>query len=256
MRNLRLALRSAGLGALTCALALAWVLGVPFAAALGRFHAWRGAILQTWARGVGRILGMRIAVEGRPPRAPFLRVANHLSYVDVVLLAASLRCAFVSKAEVARWPVIGLLARMMGTVFVDRRRRRELIRVGARMRALLAAGQALVLFPEGTSSAGRDVHEFRSALLQPAAELGLPVRHAALRYQTPPGEMPATLAVSWWGEMTFVPHLSRLLRLPGFEARLVFGPEPIVDRDRKRLARRLQRAVAERFLPMGSVSDV
>jgi 1-acyl-sn-glycerol-3-phosphate acyltransferase len=107
-----------------------------------------------------------------------------------------------------------------------------------------------VLFPEGTSTSGRDVLAFRPALLAPAAELGLPVRHAALAYATPPGTPPAPDSVCWWGDAAFAGHFLRLLGLPWIEARVAFGAEPIAAADRKLLATRLQRAVADRFVPL------
>ncbi len=80
-------------------------------------------------------------------------------------------------------------------------------------------------------------------MLAPAAELGLPVEYAALRYATSPGAPPAERAVCWWGDMTFLDHLAGLLRLDGFDAELALGAEPLVDADRKHLARRLEHAV-------------
>jgi 1-acyl-sn-glycerol-3-phosphate acyltransferase len=250
MSGLRVLARALALAAWSAGFAGGHLAGRPLAAGLGRSRAWRERVFRSWAWGTARIIGMRIRREGSAPGTPCLLVANHLSYVDVVLLAASLPCAFVSKAEVARWPVLGPLARSMGTLFVDRSRKRGLSGVAAAMRARLAAGETLVLFPEGTSTAGGGVTSFRSSLLEPAAELGLPVRYAALRYQTPPGAPLAAQAVAWWGERTFLDHLLELLRLPSFEARLVFGADALHDSDRKRLAARLQRAVTRCFQPM------
>jgi len=225
------------------------VLALP-ARLLGRGQAWRARVLQAWSRFSLRSLGVRVEVAGSRPRGGFLLVANHLSYVDVLVLASELRCAFVAKAEIARWPLVGLLARSMGTLFVDRARKRELGSVAERMAARLRAGCSLVLFPEGTSTAGQGVETFRSSLLQPAAELGLPVRYAVLHYATPPTETPAAESVAWWGDAAFLPHLTRLLALPGFVAGVVFGQEPIVAPNRKLLAARLQRAVSAHFVPL------
>jgi 1-acyl-sn-glycerol-3-phosphate acyltransferase len=250
MSRSRALARALMLAAWSAALAGMHLAGRPLAALLGRSRPWRERVFGTWARGTARIIGLCIRREGTAPSTPCLLVANHISYVDVVLLAASLPCAFVSKAEVARWPVLGPLARSMDTLFVERARKRGLTGVAAAMRVRLAAGETLVLFPEGTSTAGGGVSSFRSSLLGPAAELGLPVHYAALHYRTPPGAPPAALAVAWWGERTFLDHLLQLLRLRSFEARLVFGAEALHDSDRKRLAARLQRAVTRCFQPM------
>ncbi len=250
MRHARGLVRAIGM-ALWTALAFAlWLLGIPLAALLARFRAWRAWVQQLWSRGLWRVLSLRVTVAGTPPRGACLLVANHLSYLDVIVLGGLVPCAFVAKAEIARWPVIGFLARTFGTLFVERENRRTLGALNRRLAERLARGEAIVLFPEGTSTSGASVLPFRPALLEPAAALGLPVRYAALRYATPPGERPASEVVCWWGDMTFGPHVLELLRLAHVRATVQFGPEPIAASDRKVLAARLHGAVAERLEPM------
>lgn len=210
---------------------------------------WRTAIFHGWARGVVRLLGVRAAVEGVPPRPPFFLVANHLGYLDVALIAAHLRCVFVARGDVDRWPVFGALCRAGDTLFIDRENRRDIPRVIDRIRAVLDGGRGVVLFPEGTSSGGEAVLPFKPGLLEPAAVAGIPVSYAAVSYATPPGSPPARLVVCWWGAMPFVRHLLTLLGLPEIRARLVFGAEPIVESERKELARRLHRAVSLQHRP-------
>jgi len=250
LRSVRLSLRLLALAAWTVALFLAWALFAPAALLVARLPRWRARIQHLWSRGVCRILGVEVAVEGCAPRGAGLLVTNHLSYLDVVVLGAQLPCAFVAKSEVARWPVLGFLARAMGTLFVPREERRALPELGERLRARLARGETLVLFPEGTSTAGSAVLPFRPALLAPAIALGTPVSYAALGYTTPPGERPASEAVCWWGDMTFVSHALALLGLPRIQASVRFGPEPLVAPDRKTLAVRLRSAVVERLQPL------
>ena len=208
---------------------------------------WRAAHMRAWSRLLARVVGMRIHVEGTPPEG-FL-VANHLSYMDILVLGAVTGTGFVSKAEVAGWPGIGICARSAGTLFLNRERKRELVPMAAEIRERLAHGQGLCVFPEGTSTRGAEILPFRSSLLEPAAEGRIPVSYAALRYATPPGSPPADLSVCWWGEMTLGPHLLRLLSMPGFDATVAFGPEPIADPDRKALAARLHRAASGLFRP-------
>lgn len=250
MREIRCLARLVAIVGITFAVWIVSMLGLPFAWIARRTIEWRSWMTRVWARSLVGVLGMRVVVEGEPPSGAFLLVSNHLSYVDVLLLASRVRAFFVAKAEVREWPLIGPAIASMGTLFIDRRRGRDLLRVGEDIRATLARGQGVVLFPEGTSTPGAEVAAFRSSLLDPAARLGLPVRHAAIRYSTPPGEAPAHQAVSWWGDATLGPHLFDLLRLPGFEACLVFGEEPICDSDRKALAAKLHAAVSEHFVPM------
>jgi len=253
MRPLRALVRALALATASAAAYATWLLGWPLARALGRTAPWRGLVLSSWSRAVVALLGIRVAVDGTPPSPPFLLVANHLSYLDVIVLASRLRRpAFVAKADVARWPVVGLLARSMGTLFVDRERKRDLARSAGALEERLRRGEGMVLFPEGTSTDGAGVAPFRSSLLDPAARGRLPVSYAALSYATPDGEPPAHLAVCWWGDMTFGDHLLRLLRLASVEAHLTFGAEPVRGSDRKELARDLWQAVRDRFRPVVS----
>lgn len=247
MSRLRVCRRVLAVALLTGGWSLAWLLGLCFALALGRGEDWRAFVFGSWARGMARALGMQIERRGQPPGEPTLLVSNHLGYADIVLIASQMRCVFLSKSEVADWPVVGLLARWMQTLFVDRGRRRDVTRVGREIRERLERGQSVVLFPEGTSTGGDAVLPFRSALLEPAARGGWPVRTAALRYETPAGWPPARDVVCWWGDASFAPHVLRLFALPGFRARIAFGSRPLVDPDRKALARSLHEEVASRF---------
>jgi 1-acyl-sn-glycerol-3-phosphate acyltransferase len=211
---------------------------------------WRASLQHLWARLVAATLRMRISVEGRPPTSPFFLVSNHLGYIDIVLLAARLRCVFVAKSEVASWPVLGLMCRSAGTLFIDRTSKRDIPRVMSRIDDAMRAGMGVIVFPEGTSSAGADVLPFRPSLLQPAAGSATPVSYAAITYRTPPGSPPAHRSVCWWGDAGFAGHLLGLLRLPSFDARIVFGAEPVRSDDRKNLAVRLRDAVRAAFDPV------
>lgn len=156
MRHARATLCLLALCVLTAALAALWLAGLPFAvASRGALHRWRSFNFRAWARLVARIAGMKINLRGVPPRGAFFLVSNHLGYMDVVALAAHMdSCVFVAKSEVARWPVIGLLCRCVGTIFVDRRRRRRLPSAIAQIERALAEGAGVVLFAEGTSTSG------------------------------------------------------------------------------------------------------
>jgi len=212
----------------------------PFERARERYTSW---YFRRWSRALLRWIGVSVRVRGAPPAAPFLLVSNHLSYVDVLVLASRLGCVFVSKAEVRRWPLLGPICRTFGTIFIDREARRDLPRVMAEIGRALADGRGVVLFPEGTSSSGRTVEPFKPPLLALATRLGLPVHYAALGYRTPPDGPPARLAVCWAGGVPFVRHAWGLLHLASVDADLRFAPQPIYEDDRKRLAERLRLAV-------------
>lgn len=251
MGKLRLALRTAhALAATTFWYGLWWCGHVLLFAAPRRRLRWRRWIMQRWCRALCRALAVRIEVIGVPPPPGSLLVSNHLSYVDVLVLGASVDAAFLSKAEVARWPLIGRLARDFDTLFLVRERHRELPAMNHQIATTLERGVGVVLFPEGTSHRGDRVHEFRTSLLAPAAEGGLRVWAACLSYRTLDGDPPASTHVCWWGDAPFGAHARLLLQLAGIEARVEFLAEPHVDADRKALAERLQSAIAARFQPI------
>ena len=210
----------------------------------------RNALYHLWARLCLRILGGRLVVEGTPPAAPFFLVTNHLSYVDILVLAALVDGFFIAKLEIRGWPLIGLLARTVGTLFVDRELRRDVVRVNKLIEGVLARGYGVVLFPEGTSTQGYEVAEFRSPLLDYPARTGMLVHAAALSYRTPEGEVPAHLGISWWGDAPLLPHARQLLGLASFEAFIRFSSRTVAGNDRKALAEAGRAAVIEVFEPL------
>jgi len=222
-----------------------WTVGRPFAHLARRAQAWRSYIFRVWSRSLCALVGMSHSVRGVPPPAPCVLVSNHLSYLDIVLIASHVGVVFVSKAEVAHWPLLGFLSRSVGTIFVQRGARRRLPEVNASIHAALARGERVVVFPEGTSSGGSDVGPFKPALLEPAAGGRYPVYCAALGYRTAPGAPPASEAVCWWGDMPFGSHVLGLLRMSHFHASLEFDSQAYRGQDRKELAQATWQAVAE-----------
>jgi 1-acyl-sn-glycerol-3-phosphate acyltransferase len=216
----------------------------------------QGWAYQLWSRACCAIFGVRVTVRGRVPEPPFILVSNHLSYVDILVLGTQLPCVFVAKAEIDGWPIFGAICRSVNTIFIDRRMKRKLPQILSRIDESLAAGQGVVIFPEGTSWAGDRVMPFRSSLLELAMDFPAGVHHATLNYRTPPGEAPPHLAVAWWGEMALGAHLREFVRLPRVEASIDFGAGPLTGDDRKRLAEELHRAVAERFEPVVETAEV
>jgi 1-acyl-sn-glycerol-3-phosphate acyltransferase len=252
--RLRAGCRLAGIAAWTAASFGAWALGTGFTLLVPRARLrWRHRTVRAWARGVGRLLGMRASVIGTPPRAPFFLVSNHLSYVDIVLLHGLLDGVFIAKRDMRHWPVLGPLAQLVGTIWVTREVRRDAVRVLDEIDEAIARGDGVILFPEGTTSAGDGLLPMKPALLDWAAREQFPVHYAAITYTTDAGCAPAHLAVGWWGDMTFGAHAVNLCRLAGFRATVVFGPEPITAPTRGELARQVQQAIAERFVPWSAL---
>jgi 1-acyl-sn-glycerol-3-phosphate acyltransferase len=211
---------------------------------------WRSGIFHSWGGWVLPLLGIRLTVRGTPPAAPFLLVSNHLSYLDILVLASQLPAVFIAKSEVKGWPVLGTLCRLVDTQFIQRERKNDILRMLKRITEILESGRGVVFFPEGTTSNGQGVQPFKPALLAVAAKSGEPVAHAALSYAVPPGSPPASDSVCWWGGADFAGHFLTVLRMPRIDATVRFGARKIHEHDRKVLARRLQVAVRREFTPV------
>lgn len=167
---------------------------------------------------------------------------NHLGYLDVLVLAACRPLVFVAKSEVRGWPVVGWMARAAGTCFIDRRRARDVGRVGAEIAQVLETGTDVAVFLEGTSTDGRDVRPFRASLLGRAVEEGWEVAPVAIDYRAEAGRSVAE-EVAWWGEMRLLPHLWNLLGMREVEAQVSMGEKARALGPRKELANQLRQRV-------------
>ncbi|HEY3149935.1 MAG TPA: lysophospholipid acyltransferase family protein [Dongiaceae bacterium] len=200
-----------------------------------------------------RIMGLKVRMVGAPTRTrPTLFVSNHVSYLDIPVLGSLVPVSFVAKAEVAQWPGYGWLAKLQRTVFVDRRRNTTMQQRDS-LRARLAAGDPLVLFPEGTSNDGNRILPFRSALLSVAeaapAERPLAIQPVSIAYTSVNG-VPLGWGlrplVAWYGGMELGGHLWRFSRLGQVEVVVQFHDEARVGDfpSRKELTRYCAEAVA------------
>lgn len=210
----------------------------------------RNFVFRFWARGLSRLFGMRLRVEGEPPRGRFFLVSNHVSYIDIIALASHLDIAFVAKSDLRHWPALGRIFEAADTIFIDRSRKRDLVRVMELVGREVDRGLGVLLFPEGTSGKGDELLPFKPSLLEFACTRDLPVHWATLHYRTPASELPASQAVCWWGDEDFLPHFKRLIVLPYFEAVVRFGPEPVANGNRKELAEALRAQMLTAFEPI------
>ena len=250
MRFIRATFRLIAVLFATGSLCACFLIVKPFLAAKQRSLAWRNWIFRTWAQTIIRLLNIDVRTNDVAPSKPFLLVSNHLSYIDIVVLASRVDCAFIAKSEVAAWPAIGRLASWFDTIFINRNRKKDVIETMQQMHRVIDAGLGVVLFAEGTSTSGQLVGRFKSGTLDLAARRRVPVHYASISYATKPAESSAGRAVCWWGDMTFPDHFFRLLQLSGFEATLTFGREPVVGTDRHVLAAKLWSAVNAQFIPV------
>jgi 1-acyl-sn-glycerol-3-phosphate acyltransferase len=192
----------------------------------------RALWLQQAARGILAGLGIHYRVEGRPPTHGLV-VSNHLSYLDILILSAAMRCFFVAKAEIRGWPYFGKAARTGGTIFIDRSSLASAERVSAIIAERLELPVPVLFFPEGTSTDGSSLLRFHSRLFEPAIVAGAPVTAAAVRYVLEDGVEERELC--WFGDAAFLPHLWKALGAAGFTAEVQFG-EPRVYPDRRAAA--------------------
>lgn len=180
----------------------------------------RGERIRTWwMRRLCRVLGMRVHYDGMPLAEPGLLVANHVSWLDIVAISSAVPSFFVAKDDVQRWPLIGHLAAASGTLFLRRTDVSGLSTTIATLVEVLEAGHRVVVFPEGTTTAGNVVGNFHRALFQAPIMAHRPVQAIAVRYMRA-GQLD-TLA-PFIGDDSFVPHLLRILRAPRTDVYLNF----------------------------------
>ena len=213
---------------------LAFVLLLPFhlvAVWTGGRH--RMAVARLWQRFACFLMGIRITVTGAPARErPLLLLANHISWLDIPVLAAVAPVSFIAKQEVAAWPIVGWLAKAQRSVFIDRERRHATGAKADEVAGRLSRGDIIVLFAEGTSSDGNHVLPFRSALVGAAQRAvgeggAATVQPIAIAYRRilglPLGRQHRS-RIAWYGGMDLLPHVKRILSDGGIDVQVAFGP--------------------------------
>lgn len=181
--------------------------------------------IQAWAKSSLAMLGIDLKVNGNPPsQGPLLLVANHVSWLDIVVLLASCPCHFVSKSEIGQWPVVGTLTRAAGTLFITRSSRRDALRVVHKMAEKLHidSGMVLAIFPEGTTSNGLQVLPFHANLFQAAIVANAPVQTVALRFEEAASGQ-TSQAACYIDDDTFLGSVWRTLTAPQQRVVLSFG---------------------------------
>ncbi|MFV8750213.1 lysophospholipid acyltransferase family protein [Nannocystaceae bacterium ST9] len=159
--------------------------------------------------------GIEVQLGGRVPRTPAILVANHISYLDPLVIMSAVPTLAIAKHEVARWPVLGELCRGLDMLLVDRSSPHSGARVLLRARTLLERGASILVFPEGTTTRGDDVLPFKRGVFGLARRLGLPVVPIALDYLDED--------VAWVDDMLLLPHYFKTSGQPRVGARLEFG---------------------------------
>lgn len=224
-----------------------------FAAGLARlafvFHRYpppaRMAAIQQWSVKLLEIVQVQVDSAGPPPHRGLV-VMNHISWLDVFVLNAVAPSRFVSKAEVARWPLVGYLVSRSGTLYIERTRKTAARRTNHLISEALAGGDRVAVFPEGTTTAGDRLLRFHAALLQPAIASGGHVHPASLQYFDAAGRRSG--AVSYVGDESLLGSVWQLLGTQFVLARLQFdGAETAAGRHRRELADALHSKISRRL---------
>ena len=247
MRQIRAAFRFVLLLIATFGSYAIWLILTPF---IPNKTFWRQLIFEWWSRAFVRIAGCDIEIIGTPPRPPFFLVANHVGYFDIPVVRTAAKGVYVAKHDIGEWLFLGRMIRNMGTIYVNRSRKRDIPRAGEEVIERLSTGEGVIVFPEGTSSKGDTVLPFNSSFLAFAAQSDVPVSYVSISYRTPDGEPPPSESICWWDDTPFLEHIFRMLSLPRFTAILRFGDQPVVNPDRKQLADELRSRVSRQFVPM------
>ncbi len=201
--------------------------------------------VQRWAAQMLSAIGIELVREGHPlASGPVLMVANHISWLDILVLHASGYCRFISKADVRRWPLIGFMAHGAGTLFIERESRRDAHRVVHHMAERLQAGDVLAVFPEGTTGDGVDIRPFHANLIQAAILANAPVQAVALQFvDRRTGQI--SHAPRFIDDDTLVGSVLRTLAARGVQAHVRSAPpDHHQGRDRRQWAQALREQVS------------
>ncbi|MCK5714662.1 MAG: 1-acyl-sn-glycerol-3-phosphate acyltransferase [Nitrosomonadaceae bacterium] len=200
---------------------------------------------QKWSVGLLKILSIRLRFSGTLPEAknqPIMLIANHISWLDVYSLNAVCPARFVAKSEIRDWPLLGWLSRNVGTLFIERAKRRDTVRINQDIGNALTLGDWVAVFPEGKTGDGTILQHFHASLLQSAVAVEALLYPIAIRYYDASGEISkAAVYVS----ISMLESLRQIVKQPWIDAELIFS-DPINSngKNRRELARSTEQAIA------------
>ena len=203
-------------------------------------------MMQNWAAGLLSILEIRLHCYGSLPAAEVTRAlfaANHVSWLDVCVLMAACPTRFVAKAEISKWPVLGLLSRNAGTLFIERAKRSDTLRINQQISEVLEQGERVTVFPEGTTTTGMQLNHFHASLLQSAVTSDALLYPVAISYRNSAGDICQEAA---YIEPSLVLSLQKILSQTSIDVSLTFN-QPIQCglKNRRELARLSEQAIAD-----------
>ena len=211
--------------------------------------------VQVWAGQMLRIVGIELEVKGSAPAwGPVLLVANHISWLDILVMHAARHCRFVSKSDVKGWPFVSTLADGAGTLYIERESRRDAHRVVGQMAERLRAGDILAVFPEGTTGDGITLKHFHANLIQAAIEASVPVQPVALKFiDAASGAL--SFAPSYVDDETLIGSIWRTLTASGLKAVVTFGEAQAAQGQTRRLWAHTLREDIERLRQVSSTGE-
>jgi len=201
--------------------------------------------VQWWSAKLLQVIGVRLTVHRGPRPGGALLVSNHVSWLDIAAIhAVCPQARFVSKADVLRWPLLGWLIRGAGTLFIERERKRDALRMVHDMAAALQRGETVAVFPEGTTGPGDQVLPFHANLLQAAIAVAAPIQPVVLRFSEP--GQPFSVSAQYIGDTTLVGSIWRVVTARGLQVTVHFlSPQASAHADRRALAASLQAEVQQ-----------
>ncbi len=199
-----------------------------------------------WAQKFLRILKVELCPGGTLPVCGpqgIVFVANHISWLDIMVILAVYPVHFVAKAEISTWPILGRLCRNAGTLFIEREKRGDTLRINQQISSTLKDGRSVVIFPEGTTGDGDVLQHFHASLLQPAVTAETLLYPVAIRYRNRDGSRNSSVA---YVSVTILQSLIQILTEPEIQVELIFRePIPGAGRNRRELARLAEKAIAQ-----------
>jgi len=189
-------------------------------------------LVKLFARALINIINIKIKVSGSWPVASkggsgLFLVSNHLGYIDGFVLGATFPVVYVSKVELKKWPLIGLMTSISGTFFVDRQKNSQVSEYVSGIVRLIKEGNNVLFFPEGTSTDGSQLFNFKSAFFQAPLDAKAPIIPISIVYKTIDGESLSLQnrdTVYWYGDMTFADHFFKLLKSSSVEVEVKLHP--------------------------------
>ena len=203
-----------------------------------------------------KLLSIKIIIKGDLGEDGSLIVSNHASWIDIFIISSVIKTSFVSKSEVSKWPLVSWLAKLQGTIFINRNNPKELTKIANEIHDRISKKQNVVLFPEGTSSDGNRVLPFKSSIfilceLTDRSKLNIqPISIAYTKYNgLTMGRIERTL-IAWYGDMDLLTHLYKLIRSGSFEVEVTFHNRIDISekKSRKDIARDCEVIVRDGFL--------